>query len=97
MDISDIVGYVATGLLAITMIPQVYKTFKSKKANELSWIYLILQFIANILFVFYGFGINSLPVIISNCVVAACSSALIGAKMYFVGDTETHPLISVEV
>ena len=100
MNTCDIIGYVGTGLLTITMLPQVYKTFKTKKANELSWIYLILQFTANILFIFYGFGIESLPVIISNCVVAVCSSALIWAKMCFaeIHDlTETHPLISNEV
>lgn len=91
----NIVGYVGTGLLGVTMVPQVYKTFKDKKANDLSWIYLCLQISSNILFIIYGFGLCSLPIIISNCMVATCSLSLVYAKACFVHDTgESSPLLS---
>lgn len=97
MDNNDIIGYVGTGLLAITMVPQVYRTFKNKKANDLAWGYLILQISSNILFIIYGLGLQSLPIIISNCMVATCSTSLICAKACFVQVPEIEPLLSVSV
>ncbi|MDA9846967.1 PQ-loop domain-containing transporter [Flavobacteriaceae bacterium] len=76
----DTLGYVGTGILGITMFPQVYKTFTEKKANDLSLGYLLLQFSANILFIMYGYFIQSFPVIISNCIVFVCTFSLIYAK-----------------
>jgi MtN3 and saliva related transmembrane protein len=97
MDNNDIIGYTGTGLLAITMVPQVYRTFKNKRANDLAWGYLILQISSNILFIIYGMGLKSLPIIISNCMVAACSTSLICAKACFVPAWEIEPLLSVSV
>jgi MtN3 and saliva related transmembrane protein len=93
MDNNDIIGYTGTGLLAITMVPQVYRTFKNKRANDLAWGYLILQISSNILFIIYGMGLKSLPIIISNCMVAACSMSLVYAKSCFTQKLpESHPL-----
>ena len=97
MNNNDIIGYVGTGLLAVTMVPQVYRTFKNKRANDLAWGYLILQISANILFIIYGLGLKSLPIIISNCMVATCSTSLICAKACFVPAPEIEPLLSVSV
>ena len=91
----DIIGYVGTGLLGVTMVPQVYKTFKDKKANDLSWIYLCLQISSNILFIIYGFGLQSLPIIISNCMVALCSLSLVYAKSCFHDAGEYYPISGV--
>ncbi len=97
MDINNIIGYVGTGVLAITLIPQVYKTFRSKQANDLSWTYLFLQIVANILFIIYGFGIGSLPVVISNCMVSVLSLSLVFAKCKFPIGGEYTPILSVSV
>ena len=97
MDTNNIIGYVGTGILAITLVPQVYKTFRSKQANDLSWTYLFLQIIANVLFIIYGFGIDSLPVIISNCMVAVLSLSLVFAKCKFPIGGEYTPILSVSV
>ncbi len=97
MDTNNIIGYVGTGVLAITLIPQVYKTFRSKQANDLSWTYLFLQIVANILFIIYGFGIGSLPVVISNCMVSVLSLSLVFAKCKFPIGGEYTPILSVSV
>ena len=93
MDNNDIIGYVGTGLLAVAMLPQVYKTFNDKKANDLSWGYLILQISSNILFIIYGIGIQSIPIIIGNCMVSTCTMSLVYAKSCFTQKLpESHPL-----
>ena len=78
--IIDTLGYTGTCILGVTMLPQVYKTFSEKRANDLSLSYLFLQFSANVLFIIYGYFIQSLPVVISNSIVLLCSFSLIYAK-----------------
>ena len=83
---TDIIGYVGTGFLTITMVPQVYKTFRHRQAGDLSIVYLILQLISNGLFIAYGYFLHSLPIVISNCVVAGFSLSLVYAKLCFKGE-----------
>ena len=90
----DIIGYVGTGVLTITMIPQVYKTFRERRADGISMVYLLLQIVANILFILYGFCIHSMPVIVSNCMVISCSVSIVFGKLFFAAtNPETYPLV----
>ena len=79
----DIIGYIGTVILGITLIPQVYKTYNEKRADNLSGIYLYLQIIANLLFISYAYFIKSLPVIICNGIVLCFASSLLFAKYKF--------------
>ena len=73
-------GFVATGIIGFSLVPQVYKTFRDKKADDLSMSSLVLQNISNVMFIVYGYFINSLPIIICNGIILVCSSLLIYAK-----------------
>ena len=79
----DILGYVGTSILGITLFPQVFKTFTEKKANDLSMSYLMLQLTSNVLFIIYGYFLESLPIIISNGIVMSCSLSLVYAKFMY--------------
>ena len=92
----DIVGYTGTGLLAITLLPQVLKTFKNKRAGDISWTYLVLQIMSNICFILYGILIRSIPIMASTCIVCVSSLMLVYAKMRFRHDyAEIDTLLSV--
>ena len=54
----DILGFVGTGLLGVTLIPQVIKTYQLKSASELSYVYLTLQTVSNIIFIVFGFVVG---------------------------------------
>ena len=96
MNSTDIIGFTGTALLAVTMLPQVYKTFKHKRAHDLAWMYLILQIFANILFLIYGYLLPRLPIILSNAIVMACSLSLVYAKLFFTGPSpESSPLLNL--
>lgn len=88
----DVVGIVATCVLAVSLVPQVQKTFETRNADALSWKYILLQLTANALWIVYGIGIHSIPVIASNCMIAACSISLVYAKMN-VAHEEKIPLV----
>ena len=88
----DILGYIGTFILGVTLLPQVFKTFSEKKANDLSFSYLFLQLNANIIFITYGFFLKSLPIMISNGIVLMCSSSLIYAKFSYREDDVYSPI-----
>ena len=80
---SDIIGFSGTALLSITLLPQVIKTYSEKDTRNLSSLFLLLQFLSNIIFIYYGFLIESIPVIASNSIVILCTTSLLLAKVKY--------------
>lgn len=60
----DVIGYAAGFLVMISFIPQVIKTYTSKRAEDISIPMLFLTLTANLLYVFYGILLGLNPVII---------------------------------
>jgi len=85
-QVVNTIGFVATGLIGFSMVPQVYQTFRAKRADGLSMGYLVLQVISNILFIIYGYFINSLPILICNGMILLCSTLLVWAKCCYKPD-----------
>ncbi len=61
-----IIGIAAGVLTAVSMLPQVFKTIKTKNAENVSPVMLIILISGVSLWVFYGFMKNDLPIIITN-------------------------------
>lgn len=79
----DSFGYVATGLNIVMLMPQVFRTWRSKQTKDLSLMTLIIFFIACLLWIIYGIGKAAAPVIISNTVVGASNLFLIILKFRY--------------
>jgi MtN3 and saliva related transmembrane protein len=60
----EAIGYVAGFFAMITFIPQVVKTIRSKRADDISLLMLSLTLSANILYVIYGAFLKLYPIII---------------------------------
>jgi MtN3 and saliva related transmembrane protein len=61
-----IIGIAAGVLTAISMLPQVFKTIKTKKAEHVSPLMLIILICGVSLWVVYGILKNDLPIIFTN-------------------------------
>jgi len=61
--IENFVGFAAGLLIAISMIPQVIKSYKTKKVEDISLLMLFIILIGELLWVIYGILITSLPII----------------------------------
>lgn len=46
--INEYIGWIGSFFFAVCALPQVIKTFKIKKADDLSWLFLILWFFGEI-------------------------------------------------
>ena len=79
----DIVGYIGTCILGVTLMPQVYHTYKTKRVEHMSLTYILLQMAANAIYIYYGYLIKAVPIIACNVWVGGLSSCLLLAKWKF--------------
>ena len=64
----DLFGFSAALLTTIAFLPQLYKTWKTKSADDVSLIMLILFITGLICWIIYGIRINSIPILVANII-----------------------------
>jgi MtN3 and saliva related transmembrane protein len=79
----DVVGYIGIAFLGVTLVPQVVHTYKTKKVDDLSLPYILLQLASNCIYIYYGYLIHALPIIVCNGLVGLLSSCLLFAKIKY--------------
>lgn len=81
METNELFGSIAGILTTVSFFPQVYKTFKTKSAKDLSLFMFGLFTLGIIFWLIYGILINSRPVIISNSVTLVSSALILFFKI----------------
>lgn len=61
MELATTLGWIATILFTICYIPQIIKTQKTKTIEGLSFLLLFIQFVGNIVALWYATLINQAP------------------------------------
>ena len=67
MDWTQIIGLAAGICTACSLLPQIFKTLKEKKAEDVSLAMLFVLQAGLILWIIYGFKRNDIPIIATNC------------------------------
>src|SRR5262245_22188972 len=84
----DLVGYAAGFLATAAFVPQVAKTFRERRARDIS-LGMYVLFCAGVgLWLVYGLLIASWPVIVSNSVTLVLSGAVLVLKLRWVYENE---------
>jgi len=83
MDWIEVMGYIGTFLTCVTFVPQVYKTWQTRKAGDLSLAMLLIVVTSTIVWLVYAIGKMLLPVIIANAIVFVLSIMLVVFKLTF--------------
>ena len=78
----DLFGFLAALLTTIAFLPQLYKTWKTKSADDVSLIMLILFMIGLICWIIYGLNINSIPIVVANIINETSSADLVFQILY---------------
>jgi MtN3 and saliva related transmembrane protein len=63
---TEIIGYVAAVFGTVLMLPQAYKSYKTKRVNDISINMLIIYILNCSTWEIYGILIHSMPIIICN-------------------------------
>jgi len=79
--LSIIVAILAPLISSIQLIPQLYKTYTTKSVKDLSFYFLILFLISNILWILHGYFIFDISLIIAGILSIIVNAALL--TLYF--------------
>jgi MtN3 and saliva related transmembrane protein len=77
----ELLGFVAGALTAFAFLPQVVKTWRTRSSSDLSMAMLGAQSAGVSLWILYGVGINSIPVILSNTITLTMCVVLLVLKL----------------
>jgi len=81
MNYIDLVGYFGSFLTSVTFVPQVYKTWQTKSAGDLSLAMLLIVLLSCIVWLVYAVALMLWPVIIANGIIGILSIMLIYFKL----------------
>ena len=82
-QIANVISIIGTTCGLFSRVPQVYKTYKSKSANDLSDKTLMINITANSCFLFYAVVHEQYPIILNCFSVIALESSLVYMKKNF--------------
>ena len=82
IDITEFIGIAAGTFTAVSLLPQLIKLVKEKKAEDISLFYLVILLCGLVLWIIYGVRKEDLPIIITNAVSLAINVIVLflGAK-----------------
>ena len=83
INITNILGLIASILSSILFIPQLYHMIKLKSGKDVSYIYLSLQILASIMWVIYGYYIWSIPLLLCDSFIIFITCLMAIAKYKF--------------
>ena len=79
----ELFGYCAAILTTLAFFPQLIKTLKTKKAEDVSTTTLIM-FISGVLcWVVYGYKISSFPIVLANLITLLLNLLILISKIYY--------------
>ena len=79
----EIFGYLAAILTTSAFLPQLIKTLKTKKANDVSLTTLIMFIIGVLSWIIYGYKISSTPILLANLITLILNLLILFSKVYF--------------
>src|SRR6202790_5627191 len=82
-ELTVIVGFIAGFVTTAANLPQVWKTYRNKSGEGLSFRMLLSLAIGLGLWIVYGIMSKSLPLIVTNVIVFLLILLLIGMKLKF--------------
>ena len=79
----EIFGYFAALLTTLAFLPQLIKTLKTQKADDVSLITLIMFLTGVMSWVIYGYKISSIPILIANIITFILNLLILFFKINF--------------
>ena len=83
INASETYGYIAALLTAMAFLPQLIKTFKTKSANDVSLVMLIMFMTGLVFWIIYGWKANAIPVLLANITTLILNSSILILKLLY--------------
>jgi MtN3 and saliva related transmembrane protein len=79
----DMLGLIAGTLTTISFVPQVWRIWTTRSANDISWGMFIIFALGNIMWFSYGWTMMAMPILISSGVTLVLAVAIMVMKWKF--------------
>ncbi len=79
----DFLGYIAATLTTIAFLPQVFKTWRSQSAKDVSLVMMITFSIGVFLWLVYGLAIQAMPIITANATTLILALLIVILKIRY--------------
>ena len=83
MNIAQVLGWIATILFSVMIIPQMVKTIRLKDTSGVSLLLFIIFLIANVIALTYAILINQSPLVVKYVVAIITTLVYIGIYAYY--------------
>ena len=82
--LEDIIGYLGGFFITISFIPQVIKSYKTKRVEDISFLMILFSIIGTIFWLIYGLMKQSMPLILTNIIFGVIVLLQIYLKLRYV-------------
>jgi len=79
----EVFGYFAAILTTLAFLPQLIKTFQTKKAEDVSLVTLIMFLTGVLSWIIYGYKISSTPILMANIITFILNLLILIFKITF--------------
>lgn len=79
----EMIGYLAGGMIAISLLPQIVKSWKTKSTNDLSLSWGLISVAGQILWLIYGLGISSQSLAVMSSVTLTMAVIMLIMKITY--------------
>ena len=76
-------GYFAAVLTTAAFLPQLIKTLKTKKADDVSLVTLVMFICGLCSWIIYGYKISSIPILAANIITFLLNLLILISKIYY--------------
>ena len=80
---TEFFGYFAAILTTAAFLPQLIKTLKTKKADDVSLVTLIMFISGLVSWIIYGYAISSFPILLANIITFILNLLILISKIYY--------------
>ncbi|GAA4742679.1 SemiSWEET family sugar transporter [Flavisolibacter ginsenosidimutans] len=83
MTAIQLLGMAAGSISAVTFLPQVIKTWKTKSADDISLLMFTFATVSVVMWLIYGIILRDVPIIYTNSLVLICSLIMLYFKFRY--------------
>jgi MtN3 and saliva related transmembrane protein len=83
MQLTTVVGFAAGTLTTFSFLPQVFKAWRTKRCDDLSFMMLLAFAAGVLLWLVYGLFLRAAPIVAANLITLALLLTLISLKVRY--------------
>jgi len=80
---AEIIGFIAGSLVAISLLPQVIKSWKTKSTQDISLEWSIISLAGQISWIIYGILVSSLSLVVMSSITLAMALSVFYLKLKY--------------